>query len=274
MSAAGKTDAQRGDPSAVAPIGIIGGSGFYDLDELEDARRLIVRSPYGEPSAPLVFGRLNGVEVVFLARHGQGHTIPPHEVNYRANLYALFEQQVTTVLAVAAVGAISASISEGDLVICDQIIDYTYGRVATFVEPGQPVAHVEFTEPFTMRGRHALIEAADQTGIRVHRNGTYAATQGPRFETRAEIDRCERDGAHVVGMTGMPEAVLARELGLEYANVSLAVNPAAGRNTAGHDEISLDRIRQTLTDGMVVVRKLLGQTVRILHDGSAGEPLS
>lgn len=236
-------------------IAIIGGSGLTRLKYLEITRREVMRTPYGEPSSPLVFGQLCGQEAVFLARHGQGHTIPPHEVNYLANIWALKEAGATHVIAINAVGGITAPMTAGRLVIPDQIIDYTYGRAHTFFGNEQkPVTHIDFTFPYCEELRVKLIAAARTAKLDIAEQGTYAASQGPRFESIAEIRRMERDGGDIVGMTGMPETSLARELGLCYACIAVVANPAAGK-AAG--TISLKEIERTLEDGMEKVRTLL-----------------
>ena len=246
-------------------VAIIGGSGLTDLKNLRIMHREVVRTPYGEPSAPMVYGQLGGKEVVFLPRHGPGHTIPPHEINYRANIWALKATGVSKVIAVAAVGGIAKRLAPSDLVFPDQIIDYTYGRAHTFFGGDQRlVTHVDFTDPYCAELREILIEAARKAGIAATEHTTYAATQGPRFETAAEIRRLERDGADVVGMTGMPEAGLARELGLCYATVAVVANPAAGKTKK---EISLSDIEATLESGMVKVRSLLEAAIPLIAEG-------
>jgi len=198
-------------------------------------RRRGLTTPYGKLSSPLAVGTMAGRQVIFLARHGEGHAIPPHEVNYRANIWALRAQEVKTVVAVATVGGIRADLEPGTLVVPDQIIDYTHGRKATFFGTDKRGArHIDFTHPYCEDLRGLLLEAAAEANIPALAGGTYAATQGPRLETAAEIDRLERDGADMVGMTGMPEAVLARELGLCYATLAVVVNHAAGRGTSTH----------------------------------------
>jgi 5'-methylthioadenosine phosphorylase len=215
-------------------LGIIGGSGLTQLAVLESVSRRTVTTPYGAPSCALTFGRLGGCDVMFLARHGDGHTIAPHRINYRANLKALHEQGVTDVVAVATVGGIGASFSAGTIAIPDQIIDYTWGRDSTFFDGStSAVKHIDFTQPYCETLRARLRAAAEREKIVVQPRGTYAATQGPRLETGAEVDRLARDGADLVGMTGMPEAALARELGLCYATLALVVNDAAGRGASG-----------------------------------------
>jgi 5'-methylthioadenosine phosphorylase len=241
-------------------LAIIGGSGLTRLSTLAVARREVVRTPYGEPSSALLFGQIAGRDAVFLARHGHGHTIPPHRVNYRANLWALKHRGASAVLAVASVGGIRDALP-GDLVLPTQLIDYTHDRPSTFFDGGdQRVVHVDFTHPYTPSLRAKCLAAAGACGIPLHDGGVYAAASGPRLETAAEIDRMDRDGATMVGMTGMPEAVLARELELPYAAICVVVNHAAGRGDST-SEISLDGIARVLEQGMERVRALLEHVV-------------
>lgn len=241
---------------------IIGGSGLTNLKNLEITNREVKRTPFGEPSSPLVYGRLGGQTVVFLARHGHGHTIPPHEVNYRANIWAIKETGATRVIAVNAVGGIADALTPSQLVFPDQIIDYTYSREHSFFGNDQKsVTHIDFSQPYCEELRQIFIRAARTAGIQAAERATYAATQGPRFETIAEIKRLERDGGDIVGMTGMPETCLARELGLCYASIAVVANPAAGK-AAG--EISLKEIERTLESGMETVRALLERIIPLL----------
>jgi 5'-methylthioadenosine phosphorylase len=241
----------------VTVLAIIGGSGLSKLGNMEVTRRRVVRTPYGEPSGALTFGRIVDCEVVFLARHGYGHTIAPHQVNYRANLWALKDSEVQSVISVASVGAIRKELGPGALVLPHQIIDYTWGRPSTFFEgPGAPVNHIDFTEPYSNELRARLVEAAAASKERIVERGVYAATQGPRLETAAEITRLERDGADIVGMTGMPEAALAREIGLEYAAIAVVANYAAGRGESEH-AVPLDRISAVLEESMRRVRRII-----------------
>jgi 5'-methylthioadenosine phosphorylase len=222
---------------------------------------MAVRTPYGEPSGPLTFGRIRGREALFLARHGYGHTIAPHEVNYRANLWALKEEGVEGVVSVASVGGIRQDLAPGTLLVPDQLIDYTWGRPSTYYEgAASPVTHIDFTEPYSHALRAHILAAARACGERVVEAGTYAATQGPRLETAAEITRLERDGAHIVGMTGMPEAALARELGLEYAAIAVCANYAAGRGESAH-AVPMERIEAVLAEAMGRVRRIIEQLV-------------
>ena len=237
-------------------LAIIGGTGLTRLSTLAVAHREVVRTPYGEPSAELIFGQLAGRDTVFLARHGPGHTIPPHRVNYRANLWALKHRGATAVVAVASVGGIRG-VQPGDLVIAHQLIDYTSGRAQTFFDGAdQKVVHVDFTHPYAPELRTHLLEAARAGGIAVVDGGVYGAVSGPRLETAMEIDRMERDGATLVGMTGMPEAALARELDLPYAAVCVVVNHAAGRGDSAQ-QISLENIAKVLEIAMDRIHALL-----------------
>jgi 5'-methylthioinosine phosphorylase len=246
----------------LADLAIIGGTGLTKLDTLEITNREIVHTPYGDPSGPISHGELYGRKVLFLPRHGYGHTIPPHKINYRANVWALKEAGAQKVLAVAAVGGITQEMHSGALVVPDQIIDYTYSRIMTYFEEGlQAVVHIDFTRPYTEELRTLIIQAAAAANIDVIAKGTYGATQGPRLETAAEVNRLERDGCHMIGMTGMPEAALARELELDYATCAVVANAAAGRGTGA---ITMQEIEQQLTIGMQKVALVLQQLVRLL----------
>ena len=244
-------------------LAIIGGSGFTELANLEVIRRQVVRTPYGEPSGAVTFGRLNGGAVVFLARHGYGHTIPPHAVNYRANLWALHSLAVSGVIAIASVGGIRADLEPGGLVLPDQIIDYTHGRRSTFFEgQDQPVTHADFTHPYSRTLQQQCLQAAELAQVPLKLGGVYGATQGPRLETAAEIDRLERDGVDMVGMTGMPEAVLAREIGLDYAAIAVVANVAAGRG-ASREGIRLQDLQAALQAAMGKVKRILNRLVEV-----------
>jgi 5'-methylthioadenosine phosphorylase len=241
---------------------VIGGSGLARLPEFVATHKEVMRTPYGEASGAFTFGTLDGVELIFLARHGYGHTIAPHEINYRANIWALKQMNVAGIIAVASVGGITPAYPPGSLVVPDQIIDYTRQRKSTFFEgSSQPVGHVDFTLPYTEALRQQLQAAAADAGETVIMNATYACTEGPRLETAAEINRLERDGAHLVGMTGMPEAVLARELDLPYAALAVVANAAAGRGASAQG-ISYDEIRAVLTGSMDKVGKILQAFVK------------
>ncbi len=242
-------------------LAVIGGSGLSQLSNLDISHREVVRTPYGEPSGAVTFGQICGRPVAFLARHGYGHTIPPHEVNYRANIWALSKRGAVGIISVASVGSIRPDLKPGDLVIPHQIIDYTWGRKSSFHEgPECTLAHIDFTDPYDNTLREQLLSAARMAGIPVSDNAVYAATQGPRLETAAEINRLERDGADVVGMTGMPEAALARELAVPYAAISVVANFAAGRADS-RDGISFESIQGVLHQSMGQVRLIIENVV-------------
>jgi 5'-methylthioadenosine phosphorylase len=244
-------------------LAIIGGTGLTQLSSLEVTRRQIVRTPWGDPSGPLTFGQIGSHDVVFLARHGYGHTIPPHIVNYRANMWALHAQGVTHVVSVASVGGIRADLVPGEIAIPDQIIDYTWGRKSTFFDgDDRGVVHIDFTHPYCEALRQRCVEAARLAAQPVSERGVYAASQGPRLETAAEIDRLEGDGADMVGMTGMPEAALARELDLCYAAIAVVANFAAGR-AASSQGIRMEEINATLQTALTKVRRIIEKLVDI-----------
>ena len=244
-------------------LGIIGGTGLAQLQNLTITRRQIARTPYGEASQPLIYGKLAENDVVFLARHGAGHTIPPHAVNYRANIWALHSVGVTHLLAIATVGGISSDLAPGDIVLPHQMIDYTHGRKNTYHDGIElPVKHIDFTEPYAKILRQICKQAALNIGQNINENGVYACVQGPRLETAAEINRLERDGATLVGMTGMPEAALARELGMHYAALCPVANHAAGRGDSKQG-IKFEDVMGTLELTMQQVRNLIAEIARV-----------
>lgn len=243
-------------------IAIIGGTGLTTINGLEITGREIIQTPFGEPSGPLVQGIFSGKKVYFLPRHGGGHTIPPHKINYRANIWALKSVGIEKVISVNAVGGIRDDMQPGTLIIPDQVIDYTVSRTNTFFEEGlKKVVHIDFTDPFCEELRQSIINAAQSNSINIIKEGTYAATQGPRLETAAEINRLEKDGCDLVGMTCMPEAALAREKELCYASISVVANLAAGRGTG---TLTMAVIEKNLNDGMIQVRKLLEAVIPTL----------
>ena len=223
--------------TASPDIALIFGSGFDML--VGEGQAETVATRFGDPSAAIRRTVLEGLPLLTIARHGEPHSIPPHAVNYRANLFALRQQGARAVIALNTVGVVSAVCQPGEIAVPDQLIDRTWGRQQTIFDGSDGVVeHIDFTDPFTPDLRRQLIDAANSAGIDCHDGGVYAATQGPRLETAAEVDCLERDGADFVGMTGMPEAILARELDLDYACIALVVNPAAGRGDRPiHDDV-------------------------------------
>lgn len=229
-------------------LAFIGGTGLTHMSELDIHQRLDIKTEWGKPSAPIVKGELAGVPALFLARHGDPHVLLPHQVNYRANIAALKEAGATHIVAVNAVGGITAEAFTGAIVVPDQIIDYTHGRDSTFFDrKNGPVVHVDFSWPFDATLRQRLLIALKAVEAPAVDGGCYGVVQGPRLETAAEILRMERDGNTIVGMTGMPEAVLARELEVPYAMVSLVVNPAAGKS---EQPITMAEIEAVIHQGM------------------------
>lgn len=232
---------------------IIGGTGLTQLSDLNIIQREELTTPYGSPSAEFVTGELNGSRIIFLARHGNPHTIAPHKINYRANIWGLKQLGVEQIIAVAAVGGITSEMEPAHIAIPDQIIDYSYGRLHTFFED-EAVQHIDFTYPYNQKLRSRLISAAAKANIKISPLGTYGCTQGPRLETTAEIQRMERDGCDLVGMTGMPEAALAKELEMDYAAISVVANWAAGKSEG---EITMEEIERHLHKGMANTAEIL-----------------
>ncbi len=233
-------------PNASIDLALIGGTGLYALAGLADIQRHEVTTRWGAPSAPIVTGSISGKRVAFLARHGEGHTIAPHRINYRANIAALHEFGAQRIVGVNAVGGIRADMAPRTVVVPDQLIDYTHDRASSFCDAeGEAVLHIDFSEPYSANLRAELFAAAQRAGIAVIADGCYGATHGPRLETNAEIERLRRDGCDLVGMTGMPEAALARELSIEYACLALVANWAAGCDPQA-SQISLEEIHAHL----------------------------
>ncbi|AOA73161.1 MAG: 5-methylthioadenosine phosphorylase [Stenotrophomonas rhizophila] len=246
------------DPIALA---VIGGTGVYKLAQLDDVNSHVVETRYGTPSGPIRVGTLLGQRVAFLARHGEGHSLPPHKINYRANLAALQQIGATRVLALNTVGGITEQFGPRVLACPDQLIDYTWGRISTLSEePGTEVLHVDFGHPYTPMLRSKVLAAAKVTGVRLQDGGCYGATQGPRLETNAEIARMRRDGCDLVGMTGMPEAGLARELGLDYACLAIVANWAAGCGDG--DEITMAEVLANVDAASAGLPELIGELAR------------
>lgn len=238
---------------------IIGGTGLTQLEGLSIRDAQMLDTPYGPTSSEVLHGVYAGREVLFLARHGHPHRIAPHQVNYRANLWALRYFGADKVIAVNAVGAITSDLAPGHFCVPDQIIDYTWGRNHTLFEGDmQNVTHIDFSYPYDEDLRKRLIAAIAAHGYMCKNHGVYGCTQGPRLETIAEVLRLERDGCDIVGMTGMPEAALARELGLSYASIALVVNPAAGKASG---VITMAQISHEIKTGMSKVKSVLARVL-------------
>ncbi|MBT6041918.1 MAG: S-methyl-5'-thioinosine phosphorylase [Gammaproteobacteria bacterium] len=243
-------------------IGVIGGSGFYSLGNESDSVAIQVLTPFSDEAVVLDKESIAGRDIVFLTRHGKSHGIPPHKVNYRANLKALQESGVEGIIAINVVGGITKAMAPGCIVIPDQIIDYTWGRQHTyFDELDAPENHIDFSWPYDLALRTILAESAVSLAFTVEQGGVYGCTQGPRLESAAEILRLKNDGCDIVGMTAMPEAALARELKIPYASIALVVNWAAGLTD---EEISFADISSTLDEGIGKIRQIILSAITAL----------
>ncbi|HMB43273.1 MAG TPA: S-methyl-5'-thioinosine phosphorylase [Luteimonas sp.] len=239
-------------------LAVIGGTGVYALGDLADVVSQLHDTPYGQPSGPVRVGLLDGHRVAFLARHGEGHSVPPHRINYRANLAALQMAGVRRVVALNTVGGITADCGPGALVCPVQLIDYTWGRISTLSEEaGSDVLHVDFGDPYTAALRGDILAASRRARVPMVDGGCYGATQGPRLETKAEIARMRRDGCDLVGMTGMPEAGLARELGMAYACIGIVANWAAGEGPDADAVITLEEVLANVATATAGVARVL-----------------
>jgi 5'-deoxy-5'-methylthioadenosine phosphorylase len=245
----------------MSAIAVIGGTGMNEWPGLEVLHQHHASTPFGEASAPLTVGRIHGVEVVFLARHGVGHTLPPHAINYRANLWALKDDGVRSVIAIAAVGGIARTLPPAAVAVPADLIDYTWGRAHTYCDGGQmPLKHADFSTPYAPALRKTLLAAGRRARVQLVDRGVMGVTQGPRLESPAEIRRMKRDGCTMVGMTGMPEAGLARELDMDYAALAVCVNWAAGLGSGDiHGEIE-----RSVAEGMRKVRAVLAKALPAL----------
>lgn len=259
----------KGEEKKIMLTAVIGGTGMNRWPGLSIDETRSFETPYGAPSGPLHFGRLAETPVLFFARHGEGHHIPPHAINYRANLHALHQAGVRRIVAIAAVGGIAETLGPAAVALPQDLIDYSYGRAHTYSDgPDVPLRHVEFTEPYSPALRQCLREAAAAAGVALVDGGIMGITQGPRLESAAEVRRLRRDGCDMVGMTGMPEAALARELEIDYACLALSVNWAAGIGSGSiHAEIE-----QSIEQGMVKIRAILARALPVLHLSGGSAP--
>ena len=255
--------------SQVTRIGVIGGSGLYEMDGLTDIREQAVETPFGEPSAPYLIGRLaghDGVELVFLPRHGRNHQFNPSEVNYRANIFGMKSLGVSWIISVSAVGSLQAEVVPGHVVVIDQFIDRTKNRASTFFENGM-VAHIAFGDPVCLTLRDYLLRAASKTQATVHDGGTYVCMEGPAFSTRAESNLYRSWGARVIGMTNLPEAKLAREASISYATLAMATDYDCWHE--GHDDVTVDQVVAVLRANVDLAKTIIAEAVPLIaaHDG-------
>lgn len=239
-------------------IGIIGGSGLYEMDGLSDIKEIVIETPFGSPSAPLITGHLGDTEMVFLPRHGLGHTILPAEINFRANIYALKQLGVQRIMSISAVGSMKEEIKPGDMVIVDQFIDRTSGRPATFFGDGI-VAHIPFAEPVCPELRQSFQASCQSLDINYHSQGTYLCINGPQFSTRAESNLYRQWNVDVIGMTNMPEARLAREAQICYATLALATDYDCWKDD--HDDVSVDTVLEIIRQNVEKARKIIREMV-------------
>ena len=255
-------------PQANASVGVIGGSGLYDIESLTDLTEVKPETPFGPPSDSIVIGTLSGIRVAFLPRHGRGHRLSPTEIPFRANIFALKSLGVKHVIAINSVGSFKETIKPGHLLIPDQLIDRTCHRVSTFFEGGI-VAHIGFAEPFCTGTRKVLHDCAREVGATVHHGGTYVVMEGPAFSTRAESRLHRSWGADVIGMTALPEAKLAREAEMCYAIIACSTD----YDSWHQDEkpVTVDMIISTLNANMTLAKRILSLAVTRLPDNAACE---
>ncbi len=248
-------------------LAIIGGSLLKGIDSISNITEECIKTPFGQPSDDFVSGDINGLQVVYFNRHGVSHHIAPHQINYKANMFVLKMLEVTHIIAITAVGGITEKMSPMKWVVPEQIIDYTYGRMQTYNDGNEEVQHIDFSYPFDKDISSNLVSAIEMESCDCESQATYGVTQGPRLETAAEINRMQRDGCDIVGMTAMPEAALARELEMKYATLSLVVNWAAGKGAAEDSRpaiVSMDEIKQRISEGNETTEKIIHNVVSLL----------
>lgn len=239
-------------------LAIIGGSLLSEIKNLRVETEETISTPYGEPSGKFVTGRLASTDIIYLNRHGESHNLPPHKINYRANIFALKSLGVTHVISITAVGGITSQMSPMQWVVPDQLIDYTYGREHTYSDGNNAdVNHIDFSYPFDKKLRKILHATVRNEGLSCINKATYGVTQGPRLETIAEVIRLEIDACDIVGMTAMPEAALSKELKINYATLSLVVNWAAGKGENQQRVVSMEEINQRINDGNEILAKII-----------------
>jgi 5'-methylthioadenosine phosphorylase len=245
-------------------LGVIGGSGLYEMEALEDLTEVKVETPFGAPSDAVLSGRIGDTRMLFLPRHGRGHLVPPHRINYRANVLALKKLGAEQIVSVSAVGSMKENIHPGDIVLVDQFIDRTRSRASTFFEDDGVVAHVEFADPIDGALQEALYRAALAVGARAHRGGTYVCIEGPQFSTRAESNLYRSWGVDVIGMTNLPEAKLAREAELPYATIALATDYDCWHQSEA--PVTADAVIAVLRANVETAKRIIAQVARNLPD--------
>lgn len=242
-------------------IGLIGGSGLYDIDGLNVIDEVSLSTPFGSPSSSYKIGKMHGAEIAFLARHGALHNYPPHKVNYRANIWGFKSLGVQRIISVNAVGGINRLLQPGDIVIADQIIDFTYGsRISTFYEQDK-VVHVDFTNPYCGEMRDCIYDAAKNSGVDAIKTGTYICVNGPRLETAKEIKFFSSIGGDIIGMTAMPEAVLARELEICLASLCVVTNYAAGISGS---KLTTSEVVATMKTSIDRIKSIIKETLKLI----------
>ncbi len=244
-------------------IGIIGGSGLYKIKGLAIKKGKEIATPFGKPSDRYRIGQIGDAEIIFLPRHGSRHNIPPHMINYRANIWGFKKLGVSRIISVSAVGGIKKGLKPGDIVILDQVIDMTKNRKSTFYDGKTGVIHIDFTHPYCPEIRRILLKAGRQARVSLKDGGTYLAIEGPRLETSAEITAFNRLGGDVIGMTGMPEASLARELEICYSGISVVANYAAGTSKS---KLTTAEVLDAMKASTEKIRQLLEQTFKLIPD--------
>ena len=247
-------------------IGVLGGSGLYEIEGFEGRQEVTLSTPYGDPSDAYVCGELEGTPMVFLPRHGRGHRYTPSEINYRANIWGMRAMGVTHIVSVSAVGSLREEIEPGHFVVVDQFVDRTRHRADTFFGDGC-VAHVQFADPVCGTVRRALLTAAEEAGVTTHDGGTYVCMEGPQFSTRAESELYRSWGMDVIGMTNLTEAKLAREAGICYATVAMSTDYDCWH--AGHDDVTIDAILEVMAKNVAAARRIVRSVVGPLKAAAA-----
>jgi 5'-methylthioadenosine phosphorylase len=248
----------------MSTIGIIGGTGLYEMEDLDKIEVLSISTPFGQPSASIIKGELNNVKLLFLSRHGQGHSIAPHRINYRANIYALKQLGAEQIISVSAVGSLQETIHPGDIVLVDQYIDRTRDRPTTFFDDYGMVAHVGFADPTDHALQEALYQAAKKTGATTHKGGVYVCMEGPQFSTRAESNLYRSWRADVIGMTNLPEAKLAREAELPYASIASVTDYDCWHEE--EEDVTVEAVMEILRKNVATVRRVLRAVLDDLPD--------